>query len=770
MNPADVWHTHGLDTSAQEPSREAEAVRADGLYRESLEEVYRRRDHVFCVVMVAQWVFGVALALVQIHAGPASVGASDAEALACGTIVSGIVLIATTWRPGGALTRHVVAIGQMTWSALIIHMMHGRIEAHFHVFGGLALLAYYRDARVLVTATVVVVAGHLIQGALWPEAVFGVADPARLRFLEHAAWIVFADIGLLLGIREHHREMRALAKRQAEAEAWGATIEQKVERRTRQLEASREQYRTLVESTHSIPWQLDCATWGFVYVGPQSAALLGCAPADWLEPGFWRDRVHPDDRMAVEEAHRRAVETGEHVQAEFRMRRGEEAWSWVRSVASPSVGGGRHTLNGFLIDMTERHEAEERLAATRHRLEHVLASSTAIIYQLRIAGPDSRLEWMTDNVKRILGYEVDEALAPGWWHRNIHPDDRDRLQRPDDHLAKDGTLEYRLKNRSGAYRWIRDDQRVLRDAAGVPVQIVGAFTDVTERRHLEAELQQAQKLESVGRLASGIAHEINTPVQFVTDSVVFVREAFDELAPLRRRFREALHRAAEHDPLAAEAWRELEAVEEELDVDYLQEQVPRALERSLEGLERVAVIVRSMKEFAHPDQKEMVEADINHALSTTLTIARNEYKYVADVETDFGELPLVRCHVNELNQVFLNVVVNAAHAIADRFEGGEGRGRIEVSTRVEEGWVVVSISDDGCGIPEEMRASIFDPFFTTKAPGRGTGQGLAIARGVVVDRHGGRLTFDSVVGEGTTFRIRLPVAGDVADHRPEVAA
>ena len=267
-------------------------------------------------------------------------GASTAEALAWGTIVSGIVLIATTWRPGGALTRHVVAVGQMTWSALIIHMMHGRIEAHFHLFGGLALLAYYRDARVLVTATIVAGAGHLIQGAFWPEALFGVTEPAQLRFLEHAAWIVFADIGLLLGIGEHHREMRALAKRQAEAESWGSTIEQKVEHRTRQLEASREQYRTLVESTHSIPWQLDCTTWAFVYVGPQSAALLGCAPADWLEPGFWQDRVHPADRAAVEEAHRRAVETGEHVQAEFRMRRGEEAWSWVRSVASPSVEGG----------------------------------------------------------------------------------------------------------------------------------------------------------------------------------------------------------------------------------------------------------------------------------------------------------------------------------------------------------------------------------------------------------------------------------------------
>jgi PAS domain S-box-containing protein len=376
---------------------------------------------------------------------------------------------------------------------------------------------------------------------------------------------------------------------------------------------------------------------------------------------------------------------------------------------------------------------------------------------------------MSDNVARVLGYEVDEALEPGWWFRNVHPDDRDRLAKEPDHLAKDATREYRLKNKEGAYRWVRDDQRVLLNAEGQPAQVVGAFTDVTEKRHLEAELQHAQKLESVGRLASGIAHEINTPVQFVADSVVFALQSFDELAPMRGRYAEALRDAAERDPAAARALQEIENAEAEVDVAYLCEQVPRALERSLEGLERVALIVGSMREFASTDQREMVEADLNRALSTTLTVARNEYKYVAEVEADFGELPPVRCHVNELNQVFLNILVNAAHAIADRPDGRGERGRIAITTRAEGAWVHLSIADDGCGIPESARASVFDPFFTTKEPGRGTGQGLAIARGVVVDRHHGRLSFESVEGEGTTFHIRLPVAGRPA-RASEVAA
>ncbi len=768
MSP-DLWHTHGLEPRAEWKPRKKGEARADELYRENLAEVYRGRDRLFTVVMAIQWVFGVALALHDRRGGsPAGVpGVPAGITIALATMLSGGVMVATTRYPGRTWTRHVVAVGQMGWSALITMLLHGRIEAHFHVFGGLALLAFYRDGRVLLTATVVATAGHLVQGALWPATAYGVVAATQLRFLEHAVWIVFADLGLALGMREQHREMRTLARRQAETEALNASIEQKVERRTRELEASREQYRGLIESTHSIPWQIDCATWGFVYVGPQAAILLGCAPADWLDPDFWANRVHPHDRARVEEQHREAAASGSHVEAEFRMLRADGSWVWVRSVASPTREGGRVTLNGFVIDVTERHHSEEQLAAAQRRLKHAMASSSTIIYKLRIA--DASLQWMSDNVTRILGYDVEEALAPGWWVRNIHPDDKGRLLRAADHLTKDDTLEYRMKNRNGEYRWIRDDQRVLLDGDGAPDLIVGAFTDVTEKRYLEAELQQSQKLEAVGRLASGIAHEINTPVQFVTDSVVFVREAFEDLAPLRERYSQALRRCAERDPRFAEAWLELEREGIDLDVAYLQEQVPKALERSLEGLERIAAIVRSMKEFAHPDQEEMLDADLNHALSTTLTIARNEYKYLADVETDFGDIPLVPCHVNELNQVFLNVLVNAARAIADRLDGGEGSGRITLSTRVEDGCVLVSISDDGCGIPESMHASIFDPFFTTKEPGRGTGQGLAIARAVVVEKHGGRLTFESAIGEGTTFHIRLPIARDAVGEG-EVAA
>ena len=202
---------------------------------------------------------------------------------------------------------------------------------------------------------------------------------------------------------------------------------------------------------------------------------------------------------------------------------------------------------------------------------------------------------------------------------------------------------------------------------------------------------------------------------------------------------------------------EATALEEEADLAYLLTSVPKSIETMGDGLARVAELVAGMKTFAHPDQKQKVMVDLNHALTSTLTIARNEYKYVADLETYLVELPPVLCHAGEVNQVILNILVNAAHAIADRVRGTDQRGLISLRTRVESDTVCISISDSGGGIPPQVQSRIFDPFFTTKEVGKGTGQGLAIARSVVVEKHGGELSFETELGKGTTFHIRLPI-------------
>jgi signal transduction histidine kinase len=280
--------------------------------------------------------------------------------------------------------------------------------------------------------------------------------------------------------------------------------------------------------------------------------------------------------------------------------------------------------------------------------------------------------------------------------------------------------------------------------------------EMDERLRMEIELRQAQRLESIGRLAAGIAHEINTPTQFVNDSVSFVREAVDGFRGALDHYR-ALCEALPQNQEKVKLVQALSQAEEEADLPYLLQEVPTALDRSIDGLKRIATIVRSMKEFAHPGQSELSPVDLNQSITTTLTIARNEYKYVAELETDFGDLPPVPCHQGEFNQALLNLVINAAHAVGDVVGNSGEKGRITVRTAREGDFAVVTVADTGAGIPPEIRDRIFDPFFTTKEVGRGTGQGLPIARSVIVDKHHGQLTFESEVGKGTRFIIKLPL-------------
>jgi PAS domain S-box-containing protein len=297
---------------------------------------------------------------------------------------------------------------------------------------------------------------------------------------------------------------------------------------------------------------------------------------------------------------------------------------------------------------------------------------------------------------------------------------------------------------------------VARKANGASIFTTIFVRDLTEAKHLEHELRQAQKLESVGRLASGIAHEMNTPVQFVNDSVHFVRSAASDLFALLEVFASAKAVIARTSPDTAQR---MASAEEAADLEFLRENVPKALDRAISGLDRIATLVRGMKQFSHPDHAGKAPVDLNRAVEMSLTIACNEYKYVADLVTDFGEMPPVVCLASELNQVVLNIVVNAAHAIGDVVRNTAARGRIGVRTWHDASSAFISISDTGGGIPADIQDKVFEPFFTTKEVGRGTGQGLAIARAIVVEKHNGELTFTTEEGLGTTFLIRIPLDG-----------
>jgi PAS domain S-box-containing protein len=287
--------------------------------------------------------------------------------------------------------------------------------------------------------------------------------------------------------------------------------------------------------------------------------------------------------------------------------------------------------------------------------------------------------------------------------------------------------------------------------------VIGA--DITERKLLEKQLSQSQKLRSIGQLASGIAHEINTPTQYVGDNIRFLQDAFGDIRKVLAGA-DALMAAAREGGALTEPVRRMKKARRKADLDYLVDEIPVAIRHTLEGIERISKIVRAMKDFAHPGRDEKTAADLNHVIETTITVARNEWKYVADMVSDLDRtLPLVLCHPAEIGQVILNMVINAAHAIEDAAKQGRmGKGTISIATRRREEWAEIQVSDTGAGMPESIRQRIFDPFFTTKEIGRGTGQGLAICYPVIVDRHGGRVSFDTEEGRGTTFTIALPIS------------
>jgi len=281
---------------------------------------------------------------------------------------------------------------------------------------------------------------------------------------------------------------------------------------------------------------------------------------------------------------------------------------------------------------------------------------------------------------------------------------------------------------------------------------------------LQKELTQAQKLESIGQLASGIAHEINTPIQYIGDNIRFMQEAFQDLKKLLTQY-DKLANQIQKANFPSDMILELESLIQEIDLEYLNEEVPQAIRQSIQGVEHVTKIVRAMKEFAHPGVADKTHVDMNRTIESTITIATNKWKYYATIETDFDpELPPVYCMAAEINQVILNLIVNAADAISEAAKDvSQDKGTITVRTRRRGQWAEIRVADTGPGISDEIRDKIFNPFFTTKEVGKGSGQGLAICRSIIVEKHGGTISFETEVGKGTNFTIRLPLKSSGGD-------
>ena len=423
--------------------------------------------------------------------------------------------------------------------------------------------------------------------------------------------------------------------------------------------------------------------------------------------------------------------------------------------------------------------AAAQAASPLVRLQYLIDNSPAIIY-CTVPSGDFQMTFVSNNAINVLGFHPDQMVAdPNFWFDHIHPDDAPQIFSSLALVFVEGerAYEYRFRTASGSYLWMHDTLRLVRDAQGAPLEVIGAMTDITIRKTMEQalhskgqeqqrliarlqeahdQLLQAEKMASIGQLAAGIAHEINNPVGFVNSNMGALQTYVATLFGVIGAYESAVAAAAPGSALAAQ----VEAIGRRAELDYLREDATELVRESMDGLKRVKDIVQALKDFSHVGESEWQLADLHLGLESTLHIVANEIKYKATIEKHYGQLPAVTCLASQLNQVFMNLLVNAGQAIT-------GHGTITLRSGVAGDWVWISIGDTGAGIAPEHLNRIFEPFFTTKPVGSGTGLGLSLSYSIVA-KHGGRIEVASLPGAGTTFTVRLPVLPPAA-RAPSVA-
>ncbi|MBL9191638.1 MAG: PAS domain S-box protein [Opitutaceae bacterium] len=607
--------------------------------------------------------------------------------------------------------------------------------------------------------------------SIW-ETVIHPADRARCQEELRSALAHLCDLDTEFRIRRadgvvRHLRFRARVQRDDTGQAvrilgisWDITEQKRTVERLQLFSRAVEQSpaSVVITNTHG---EIEYVNEKFTNVtGYAASEVLGRNPRV-LKSG----RTSPDEYRQLWHT----IEAGEVWKGEFH-NKNKQGQTYLESATITPIRGEAGRITHYLAskeDITARRAAEADLRHERWLLTCLMDTVPIFIF---FKDADGRFLRINQAMSALLGAASPDAVTgrtdadflDAGDARTTAADEQAILQTGRPLLEKTERLTFR----TGQSRWFLTSKMPLRDASGVIIGTFGLASDITAQKQSEAErlalqvqLNQAQKLESIGRLAAGIAHEINTPSQFVSDNISYVSRSMADIERLLAAHGGIVAYLEKSGPLPPEVEALLQPIRK-IKQARLRQEVPAALADASDGMGRITKIVRAMKSFSHPGGDEMTLTDLNQAIDSTLIVCRNEWKYIADLETAFApNLPTVPCLRGDFNQVILNLVVNAAHAIADVVAQTPGtKGRITVSTRAEGDWVEVRISDTGTGIPESARPHLFEPFFTTKPVGKGTGQGLALARSVIVDRHKGSLTFETELGRGSTFILRLPLS------------
>ncbi len=537
-----------------------------------------------------------------------------------------------------------------------------------------------------------------------------------------------------------------------------------------ELRESEERFRLIVETAQEAVVKID-STGRITYANPRAQALFGYSQDELLTRAV-QDILDPlDHELLQQKLELRRQGFADRYELRFRNKNGHLIWTMVSASPLRNSAGEITGSIGMITDISDRVRTEIRLRRNEARYRSLVESMHEGLIMTRHGGVISYVNaqfcaMLGRKRHELTGHQASEFAEQGSKERlaqmlsgalpGATPDTIPGTI-PDAHSGG-GPEEILWEHVSGRHIYSLVSPSSFADETGKMAGFFAVITDTTERKGLESQLLQSQKLEAIGQLAAGIAHEINTPTQYVGNNVQFLRGAFADMLDVLGAVRQLTQAAKTACPTQADI-AALEQLMAERDIEFLSAEVPGAVAQTLEGVERISTIVRSVKQFAHPGAGLMAPANLNESMQSTATVSRNEWKYVAELTLDLDpELPPVVCMIGEINQVVLNLIINAAHAIADAKKlDPERAGRITLSTRMSPPWAEIRVADTGTGIPKSAQDKIFNPFFTTKEVGRGTGQGLTISRSIMVDKHKGQLFFETEEGRGTTFVVRLPL-------------